>query len=1508
MTFSPRTRTSWAVLTAGAALVGLIQATAWAQEPSPPSAAAAAEDARTQIPAKSRDSILGKGWKTSQDRAWTTSGDGSGFHILTADKRDGYAWHTAATLSEPGFDVDTWIGNACVTGSGRRAVVAYAPRTFTNKPELMARGAFTAVVDLDTGRVTKLNRQASLAYFSPGCGTDESAVLTQSGGEDKNTTRLLKVNAATASLGKPLEVAGQVTSAVPVNGAIVAADANRLVRITDDGRRTQLVRTQRIPFLLKPDTDGGVVYMDRSGASGDTGEVRRLAQAAGPVLNRGLSSPLNSPLGGPSSATVPAQAQSSLLATGPLTSMDLTSSAAGRVYITGAAKATAPLPPSVELRPQAPVESVATTRGESMVTRTTWADGNAIATNAAERPAAITLAPVAAHETYAFTVAPSARVLEHSGTGAERSPALAAPAAPKAAAGNKPAAGARSLAGPPAEGTDTRYCAVARNDPNKQAMQPKPRQVEWAVDQAITGNLNKFISRPANWKNLGMAAYQPQFLFPLHDLDGGGRVPAQVMLGITAQESNMWQASRVAVPGVTANPLVGNFYGVQTASSGQQPDPWAINWKEADCGYGITQVTDGMRLAGKEKPNETAMSVTRQEAVALDYTANIAAGVNILIDKWNDTRRGGLVINNGDPKYLENWFFALWSYNTGFYPKDKAAQNHGVWGVGFTNNPANPIWKANRRPFLQAAGGGDNYADAAHPQDWPYQEKVMGWAARPLSALESPGTMVAGYRQAWWNNDYYRTMVKPAESLFCTAANECDPSKIGDNDRNVPGFGACNRQDLYCFWNQPVTWKNCANGECGNETLRFNNTLPEEPDGTAYPPNCATTGLPAGALIVDDVPNATPVHRPNCTPPATTGSFDFDFATESSRMDLHQLGAGFASHFWFTHTRKNDATGTRMQVTGTWSLGRTIPEGQAKVLVHLPDHGAQTAQATYQIITTDGVQTKTVNQKGSANRWVELGTYRFKDTVPQVKLTNITADGTGDQDIAYDAVAFVPGRFTGVDITLTEVDPNAPNVDWASINGPASMTPPTGEIISPTQQGTSALRSALPRLDSADHRPAAAAPPAAKDDCGAPNARGIRGCLRALPQPVKPAGPLAMKRSAAAGATGDLVSWCVPGTNQFTRFEACMHMQFQYIGERIYPNKPPEVIGSADFDVNWQLQLNQKSGSFKQQMSVRATRIDTALGGVSLTTRFHCFEPHVDCVDQPVQWQGAQEWALGDSHTATATKENAWTNPASGANGAPAPGWDPINFTWAFIGSSPTASTPTRGVRVMDDDALFQCDNFAINNTVGCSFGAYVPTYQFNSKKYPAAAAHAWLVQNVLPSHLGSKTNPMHFLPNKKNKWGRDTDDNRKVICPDNWPRHPDVDTLMAPELTTSTNPDSRSCDEFAFAGTYESGGMPRAMNGRNEVESGGQCLQTVARRVGGVPMLQEDERSALPTFQEACGRSSMSGYVNSGSMNRMGGFAQYFRLLDSDTYYVSVPGFQNCPTQGPLIQCKMTP
>ncbi|MGX1567362.1 SGNH/GDSL hydrolase family protein, partial [Streptomyces sp. NPDC055509] len=255
-----RPRTPFALLAAALAVAGLTQTgPAWAAPPASSkataSAAPGAADNDPKPPRQDQSSkvlspgtVLPKTWKTSTDTAVTVAGDGSGLHVLTARSRDAYQWRTVATLSEPGFGTDLWIGNACVTGSGKRAVVVYGPRDFTNRPDLMERGGFAAVVDLTSGKVTKLADTVTLAYFDPGCGTGETAVLTQVGDDRTDQTRLLTVDTVTGAVTHRQTAKVRVTSAVPTGTTIVGAAAGRLIRFDRKNHATQLATTSGPAF------------------------------------------------------------------------------------------------------------------------------------------------------------------------------------------------------------------------------------------------------------------------------------------------------------------------------------------------------------------------------------------------------------------------------------------------------------------------------------------------------------------------------------------------------------------------------------------------------------------------------------------------------------------------------------------------------------------------------------------------------------------------------------------------------------------------------------------------------------------------------------------------------------------------------------------------------------------------------------------------------------------------------------------------------------------------------------------------------------------------------------------------------------------------------------------------------------------------------------------------------------------------------------------------------------
>ncbi|WP_380168343.1 hypothetical protein [Jannaschia sp. R86511] len=1044
----PRPRLALAMLCTSVLLATLVGggqgAAAAPPEPEPreaghPAGAAVAErpspvptDGPTVVPDDRRERVLGPRWQASQDIAWTTSGDGKGLHLLVAPAAEGYAWRTLATLAEPGVDADTWIGNSCMTGDGRSVVVAYAPRVATNNGELFDRGGFVAVVRVSDGQVTKLPVTSTLAYFSPSCGSGDDAVVTQfRDGHDGGQTRVLRIDTSTGTVSEPVQVPGELTSAVPVGERIVAADANALVSVDGKGVRRIVAVGTSGPFHLTPDADGGLVFMDRRG---DTATYHRVAPQA---LAGGL-------------------APSRVLASGPLDRVGITRTPAGAVFLTGEVDAIAPMPASLTVLEGSTTRTAVSMTGalriESVQASGRPPRGTADDPTQLLRPVEIRTTVAATGATPSFVVTPS------SGTTAEADAPHPALLSRDAAEAESAGVGIASAGSPTNSVEAERYCSVPRNDVQNQVMQPKPRQVEWAVNQAVRGVLTT--PRPTNWKNLGMPAYTAQGLFPPRALSGGGHVPSQVMLGVIAQESNMWMAPGSVVPGVTGNPLIGNYYGLEIYDSSSAND-WDIDFTQADCGYGVTQITDGMRMAGRTKPGETALPYDTQRAAALDFTANVAGGLQILQDKWNQTRNAGLTINNGDVRKIENWFYAVWAYNSGFYPESTASSNNGAWGVGWLNNPVNPKYPANRAPFLEFS-----YEDARNPQRWPYPEKVMGWAGHPVEILESPGTLVSGFRPAWWNGDEItgpanRAAVKPPVSQFCDSSNDCVPgAKYTPNSPEVIGepAGPCAHEnsaglyDLKCWAHTPSTWKSDCSYSCGNELLRFSPGYAYQEDGTAYPPNCGLSGLPVGALIVDDQPDSAPIVRPGCSRPHTNqGTFTLQFAADGngkfpSKTDFHQLGAGFSGHFWYSRTRTPDLRGGSMDITGTWTLNRPLTQW-ARVFVHIPDHGAHTQQARYEVDLGDGTRTRVLLQRTMANTWVSLGSFPFNGT-PKVRLVSNTFDGDDglspieNEAIAWDAVAFQPLAAKPTNIVVSMGDSYSSG-EGASADGGVDYYPET---------------------------------------------------------------------------------------------------------------------------------------------------------------------------------------------------------------------------------------------------------------------------------------------------------------------------------------------------------------------------------------------------------------------------------------------------------------------------------
>ncbi len=210
--------------------------------------------------------VLPAGWRHSADEAVTVVGDATGLHVLAASEASGYTWRSVTALGDPAVQTSLWIGQACVTASGRYAVVVYAPEQVTNMAGAQGLLARAAVVNLRTGAVRELGDGFSIAYFDPGCGTGSQAVLTEgawaddTGGDDTSSApasmTLAVVNAEAGTISATVRMPGQVTSAVPYAGQIVAAAGAGVEEITYTGKTRLLAATPTVPYRLTPDAGG----------------------------------------------------------------------------------------------------------------------------------------------------------------------------------------------------------------------------------------------------------------------------------------------------------------------------------------------------------------------------------------------------------------------------------------------------------------------------------------------------------------------------------------------------------------------------------------------------------------------------------------------------------------------------------------------------------------------------------------------------------------------------------------------------------------------------------------------------------------------------------------------------------------------------------------------------------------------------------------------------------------------------------------------------------------------------------------------------------------------------------------------------------------------------------------------------------------------------------------------------------------------------------------------------
>lgn len=131
-----------------------------------------------------------------------------------------------------------------------------------------------------------------------------------------------------------------------------------------------------------------------------------------------------------------------------------------------------------------------------------------------------------------------------------------------------------------------------------------------------------------------------------------------------------------------------------------------------DCGHGLMQITTGMTLPLGSNSQPSGQQVS----VATHYVYNAARGANILAEKWNQAPQLRPIAGtdtNGDPGVIENWYFAVWSYNGFTGP-----------GANQSNHPLDPSFAAWPREAYRCDGSQSRAR-------YPYQEMVWGCLANP---------------------------------------------------------------------------------------------------------------------------------------------------------------------------------------------------------------------------------------------------------------------------------------------------------------------------------------------------------------------------------------------------------------------------------------------------------------------------------------------------------------------------------------------------------------------------------------------------------------------------------------------------------------------------------------------------------------------------------------------------------------------------------------------------------
>ena len=405
-----------------------------------------------------------------------------------------------------------------------------------------------------------------------------------------------------------------------------------------------------------------------------------------------------------------------------------------------------------------------------------------------------------------------------------------------------------------------------------------------------------------------------------------------------------------------------------------------------------------------------------QRAVALDFAANVAAGLQILQDEVEPDPRGRAEHQQRRLRRRSRTGSSRCGRTTPASTRSRRpATNDGAWGVGWANNPANPKYPANRGSFLETRlhrrlrrrrapaglavpGEGDGLGRApgrgagGARTRWSSATARRGGTAtrspvratattssRRTTCSATPATTASS--AATWTPDDPEVIGEPAGP--CAHRNAAGPVRP---QVLVPPAGA-----LEAGLRATPAATSCCGSIPGTPTRRTARRTRPAATCPACPPARGSSTT---------CPSSMPSVRPNCPRTANAGTFSFTFNAEPgrpvSREDRHAPARRWASAATSgcpTPGRPPPTAARSRSPAGGASTSHSAGWRRSTSICRSCSNG--TTQARYLVKTRYGDRQSVVRQQGNGNRWVPIGTFhvqrRARDQPQLASRTTATA-------------------------------------------------------------------------------------------------------------------------------------------------------------------------------------------------------------------------------------------------------------------------------------------------------------------------------------------------------------------------------------------------------------------------------------------------------------------------------------------------------------------------------------